>query len=103
MRKAKSPYTKDVYKRNAEIYKLMSNPKRLEILNILRVGPASLTDLTRLVGASKTNISQHLALLRHLNLITILRRTEEVYYRIMNPKIVEPCKILKDLHHIFAE
>ncbi len=97
MAKAISPFSKSVYERNAEIYKLMANPKRLEILNILKTRATTLSELSRIVGASKTNISQHLAILKHLRLITLQKRTREAYYNIINPKIVEPCRIMRDL------
>lgn len=32
----KSPFPKATYERNAETYKILANPKRLEILNILK-------------------------------------------------------------------
>lgn len=97
MKRPISPYPKDVYAHNAEIYKLMANPKRLEILNILSKGTATLTDLTRIVGARKVNISQHLSILRHLKLVSVIKRSKEVYYAISDPKIVTPCEIFKNL------
>jgi ArsR family transcriptional regulator len=90
-----SPFPKEVYERNAEIYKLMANPKRLEILNILKNGQATLSQLVEIVRAPKPNISQHLAILSHLRLIHRTKRNREAYYKIVNPKIVEACKILK--------
>ncbi len=80
------------------MYKLLANPKRLEILNILKTGQATLSELTRIVGARKVNISQHLAVLRHLRLVEISERGREARYRLLNPKIVELCRTLKDLH-----
>lgn len=97
MKKPISPFPKDVYTHNAEIYKLMANPKRLEILNILSRGTATLTELTRIVGAKKVNISQHLSILKHLKLVIVSKRSKEVYYSIVNPQIVTPCRIFKNL------
>lgn len=97
MKRPISPYPKDVYEHNAEIYKLMANPKRLEILNILSKGNATLSQLTRIVGATKVNISQHLSVLKHLHLVTVAKRSREVYYSIVNPKIVTPCEIFRNL------
>lgn len=93
----KSPFPKHVYERNAEIYKLLANSKRLEILNILKVQEMSVEGLIRLLSLSKANVSQHLALLRHAKLVMVRRSGLNAYYRISDPKIVEPCRILRDL------
>ena len=95
--RAVSPYAKTVYKHNAQIYKLLSHPKRLELLNILAICPATLTQLTKLVGASKANISQHLSALRSQNLVIVSDRASEAEYSIVNKDIIKPCKVFKDI------
>lgn len=92
-----SPYDKNVYARNAELYKLLAHPARLEILNILKTGDASLEQLTVTLGLAKANISQHLAILKMARVVTNRRDSGEAIYSIVNPDIVAPCKILKDL------
>lgn len=59
-----SPYKKEVYERNAEIYKLMANPIRLEILNIIKEDEVSVDNLSQLIGIRKANTSQHLSILK---------------------------------------
>ena len=93
----KSALPKDAYKHNARIYSLLSHPKRLEILNTLKVQDASLEQLTDVIKSSKANVSQHLALLRHAQLVSVRRRGKEAVYSIIDKRIVEPCKILYDL------
>lgn len=92
----KSPFPKSTYERNAEIYKLLANPKRLEILNILKRQELAVEELVRALKLPKANVSQHLALLRHARLVTARRNGLNVYYKISDPKIVEPCRILRD-------
>jgi ArsR family transcriptional regulator len=75
----------------------MANPKRLEILNILSKNNATLSELTEIIGATKVNISQHLSVLKHLRLVTVIKRSKEVYYSIVNPEIVNSCEILRNL------
>lgn len=92
-----SPFPKATYERNAEIYKILANPKRLEILNILKFRELSAGDLVEIVQLPKANVSQHLALLRHTRLVTVRRNGLNVYYKIADPRIVDPCKILHNL------
>lgn len=95
----KSPLPQEAYHKNAHVYRLLANSKRLEILNILKKGEHSCEELLAIMKLPKANLSQHLALLRHNGLVHTRRQGLNVYYRIVDPRIVEPCKILHDLRH----
>lgn len=96
--KIKQPLPRKAYERNAEIYKILANPKRLEILNLLREQEMSVEDLVKTLGVTKANVSQHLALLRHSKLVVVRRDGLNGYYSIIDPRIVEPCRILHKLN-----
>ncbi|MFO0719014.1 MAG: metalloregulator ArsR/SmtB family transcription factor [Candidatus Paceibacterota bacterium] len=96
-KKIKQPLPRTAYRRNAETYKILANPKRLEILNLLREQEMSVEELVKTLGISKANVSQHLALLRHADLVTVRREGLNGYYNIIDPRIVEPCRILHQL------
>lgn len=95
--KIKKPLPRSAYEKNAETYKILANPKRLEILNLLREQEMSVEDLVKTLGVAKANVSQHLALLRHAKLVTVHRKGINGYYNIIDPRIVEPCRILHQL------
>lgn len=97
IRKIKQPLPRTAYRRNAETYKVLANPKRLEILNLLREQEMSVEELVKTLGVAKANVSQHLALLRHAKLVTVRREGLSGYYNIVDPRIVEPCRILHNL------
>lgn len=93
----KSPLPKEAYHKNAVIYKILANPKRLEILNLLKTGEMGVEKILRVMKISKANLSQHLALLRHHGLVTTRRSGLNIFYKIIDPRIVDPCKILHGL------
>ena len=95
--KLSSPYPKKVYQQNAQIYRLLGNPLRLEMLNILKENEATVDELSETLGIRKANTSQHLSVLKHLHLVEVKRVGRNMYYHISDPKIVEPCKILQSL------
>jgi ArsR family transcriptional regulator, virulence genes transcriptional regulator len=97
--KLKSPLPQEAYAKNANIYKILANSKRLEILNILKVGETGVEELLRITKLSKANLSQHLALMRHNGLVQTRRDGLNIHYRIVDPRIVAPCKILHNLRH----
>lgn len=98
MTKLKSRFTRQVYERNAVVYKVLSNAKRLEILNAIVDREASVTELTNLLKVRKANVSQHLTLLRYVGLVTTRRQGKNIYYRIVHPDVVKFCDVLKELH-----
>jgi len=93
----KSPFSKEVYQKNAELYKVMANPKRLEILNLIADREATVNELSKTLGIRKSNTSQHLAYLRYVGLATTRRQGKNVFYKITDKRIVEPCKIFNEL------
>ena len=87
----------DAFNLNASLYRLMANPVRLAILNLLYEGEISVDELTTCTKRRKVNISQHLAILRHAGLVVARREGKSVYYHIIDKHLVDPCKILSRL------
>lgn len=82
---------------NARTYKLLASEKRLEILNNIKYTEKRVEELVKILGVSKANVSQHLALLRHAGLVQTRRDGQNVYYKIIDPEIIKPCVILYNL------
>jgi ArsR family transcriptional regulator, virulence genes transcriptional regulator len=88
---------KSLYEMQAEICKTLTNPKRIEILNTLKNDEKTVTDLVTALGASKANVSQHLAVMRHKGILTTRRVGVNIYYRVSNPKVIEACALMKEV------
>ena len=93
----RSPFNKITYERNARVYRVLSNPIRLEILNILKLGPRTVEELLMAIPISKPNMSQHLSLLRSAGVVNTKKIGLNVLCQIVDPRIVEPCAILREL------
>ncbi len=100
----KSLLPKEAYHKNAHIYKILANEKRLEILNLLGRKELSVEEMLKVIKIPKANLSQHLALLRHNGLVQTRRAGLNIHYKIVDRRIIEPCKILHQLRgrHIIA-
>jgi len=92
-----SPLPKEAYTKNAEVYKVLANPKRLEILNLLKLREFAAAELRSILRLPKANLSQHLGLLRRARLVTVRRSGTQAFYKIIDPRIVEPCSILHQI------
>lgn len=88
---------KQSYTKCAELFKIMSNPKRLEILNIIKDKEVTVNEISKILGVRKSNTSQHLAYLRFVGIVVARRDGKNIYYKLIDPRIVEPCKILNEI------
>ena len=88
---------KSIFEMQAEICKTLTNPKRIEILNFLKTDERTVTELVNALGASKANVSQHLAVMRHKGILTTRREGVNIYYRVANPKVIEACSLMKEV------
>ena len=88
---------KSLFEMQAEICKTLTNPKRIEILNTLKNEEKTVTELVEALGASKANVSQHLAVMRHKVILTTRRVGVNIYYRVSNPKVIEACALMKEV------
>lgn len=97
MKEDKTPFSREIYIRNAKIYRILANHIRLEILNTIKNNEATVDELSTKLGIKKANTSQHLAILRYTKLVKVRREGQRSYYSIVDPRIIEPCRILKEL------
>lgn len=88
---------KSLYEMQAEICKTLTNPKRIEILNTLKTDEKTVTELVVALGASKANVSQHLAVMRHKGILSTRREGVNIYYRVSNPKVIDACTLMKEV------
>ena len=83
------------YRLHAEICKVLTDPKRLMLIDALRPGERSVGELADMVGLSLANVSQHLAVLRHAGLVETRRVGTSIHYRLSEPDLVEACDIIE--------
>jgi ArsR family transcriptional regulator len=93
-----------LYELHASICQTLANPKRLEVIDRLRGGEKSVTELAEAMKISQANLSQHLAVMRQKGIVTTRREGLNVYYRLSNPKIIKACDLMRQvlLEHLEA-
>lgn len=90
-------FNRKIYEMHAEICKVLTNPKRIEILNLLREGERSVNELAALAELPQTNVSQHLSFLRQKRMVVGRREGSNVYYAVVNPKIFKAMETMKEV------
>lgn len=71
----------------AEVMRALASPLRLRILSALRAGPMTVTALCEQLDSAQTAVSNHLRLLRHLNLVEGNRQGRNVYYQLFDDHV----------------
>lgn len=72
----------------AEVFKVLGNASRLELVRLLRDGPLSVTQLTALSGLRQPMVSQHLRTLRQSDLVTATRRGSAMHYAVADDHVL---------------
>ena len=73
------------FRKRADVFKALSNPNRLLIVDSLSAGERCVAELTELVGLDMSTVSNHLAVLRNVGLLADERRGTQVFYSLKTP------------------
>ena len=88
---------KRIFEMHAGICTIFSNPKRLEIIDLLRDGEKSVNELSSLMEIPQANLSQHLSLMRQRGILETRRDGVNIYYSIANPKVIKAFEIMREV------
>lgn len=96
--KPKKSKTPSDFRQAAEVFKALSNPNRLLIVDALAEGERCVADLTALVGLDMSTVSNHLSVLRHVGIVTDDRRGTQVFYALRKPCLLNIFCCLDEFH-----
>ncbi len=86
-----------IYELHAGLCQTLANPRRLNLLNLLRDGERSVGELAEATGLPQANVSQHLGVLRERGVVETRRDGVTIYYRIANPKMIKACDLVREV------
>ena len=95
----------------ANRFKILSEPLRLQILQLLQNGEKSVTELTGLIETSQPNVSKHLKILQTSGMVKRRQKGNTAFYAIADESIFTLCEVvcnsletrLKNQAEIFAQ
>jgi DNA-binding transcriptional ArsR family regulator len=73
----------------AEFFKSLAHPVRIRLLEVLRGGEKSVTELQNDLGLDQSTVSQHLSVLRNKGLLTSRKLGVSVLYQVREPLIFD--------------
>ena len=78
----------------ASYFQMLSEPTRLQLLNLLRGGEQNVGDLAQRCGCTSANVSRHLSYLTRHGLVEREGRGNAVYYRIADESVYALCDLV---------
>jgi|SRR3569623_1681023 len=84
--------TDEVFELAAEVFRVMSAPMRLKIISRLCNGEKNVSQLLEEIDTTQPNMSQHLNTLFQAGVIGKRREGVQVFYRIINDRVVTLCR-----------
>lgn len=81
----------------AEFFKALAHPVRIRLIEVLREGERSVSELTQLLGLEPANVSQQLAVLRNKNIVATRREGTTVRYSVKDPALFDLLDVARQI------
>ncbi len=75
----------------AQRFRVMGEPMRIKLLDRLREGSATVTELTDALGATQQNVSKHLTVLHQAGIVSREKHGTSAFYAIADESVFELC------------
>jgi DNA-binding transcriptional ArsR family regulator len=86
------PLPDDLVELIARRFRVLAEPSRIRLLDVLRDGEQSVNDLAADLGTGQQNVSKHLAVLADAGILARRKDGNHVYYRIVDDGVLGLCE-----------
>jgi len=90
-------FKSNLYKQLAKVTKALSNPHRLEILDLLAQGSFSVEYISEHANIPVASTSQHLQVLKKSGLVDTTRSGKYIYYQLYSEEVLDSWRALRQL------
>ncbi len=97
MATAQAKRIEEIYRRHAEMCKVFSHHKRLELIDILRDNELNVGELASRLKITIGNLSQHLTIMKQRRVLAMRKEGNEVYYHVINPKLLKAFDLIRNI------
>lgn len=81
----------------AKLFRGFADPSRLSILEALREGERTVSELVQVTRRSQPNVSNHLACLRDCGLVTLRQQGRFAYYSLSDDRVAQLLALADEL------
>ncbi|MFH0852828.1 MAG: metalloregulator ArsR/SmtB family transcription factor [bacterium] len=86
-----------LFKLHAQLLKALAQPRRLEIIHVLKEGPVTVGGMQDMLGLPQANISQHLKILRDAGVVVQERNGKHITYRLAHDNFAKASELMRDV------
>jgi ArsR family transcriptional regulator len=86
-----------VFERQAEIAKAVAHPLRIAVIEFLRRGEVCVCEIAEHVGAERSNVSRHLAVMVRAGVLSCRKQGLKVFYALRTPCVLDFLACTTDL------
>ncbi|MGG2464172.1 ArsR/SmtB family transcription factor [Streptomyces sp. RGM 3693] len=86
-----------LYRLKAEFFKTLGHPVRIRVLELLSEREHAVAEMLPEMGVEPANLSQQLAVLRRMNLVTTRKQGSAVYYSLTSPHVAELLRVARTI------
>ena len=77
------------YAAAGDLFKALSSPVRVAIVDLLAAEPRFVHQLVELTGLTQPHVSQHLRVLRHAGVVRTVRHRQEIAYALRDDHVAD--------------
>ncbi len=85
----------EIFQLHAKLLKALSNPKRLEIIHLLRDKELTVGQIQEMLYLPQGNLSQHLMVLRQEGIVKTRKEGKQIYYQIAHENFNRACDLMR--------
>ncbi|MYW94777.1 helix-turn-helix transcriptional regulator [Amycolatopsis rubida] len=89
--------SRPLYQLKAEFFKTLGHPARIRVLELLSQREHAVAEMLPEVGIEPANLSQQLAVLRRMGLVTTRKEGSSVYYSLISPQVAELMAVAREI------
>lgn len=82
---------------HADLLKALAQPRRLEIIHLLRDQELSVSQIQEMLDLPQANISQHLQILRKFGVVKTKRKGKQVFYKIAHLNFIKASDLIRQI------
>lgn len=86
----------DFFCLHSDMCKTLANEKRQRVIDALRDGGLTVSEIQERTGIAQANLSQHLAVMRTKGVVSATREGTRIRYAIASPKIIQAFDLISE-------
>lgn len=89
--------SRSISEKKAELFRALSHPARIRVLEVLTEGERSVSEIQPSVGIEASHLSQQLGVLRRAGLVVARKDGAHVYYSLADPQLARLLAVAKEM------